>query len=142
MQQRESFGRRGNLSLFALSAIGLLSTAYLFALGYALWREGARFEGPHWFLIGLVLVLDLCCIGLWQIRKRNAKNDVTQPPQNDGGDIRALFIIAFIAGAIVLLIAAVVGAVIWAVWSVQRDARRFCDETPIGSPISKATARA
>ena len=142
MKQQVTFGSKGKLTLIVLSIIGLLSTAYMCALGFALWSQRAGIVGLHLFLIALVLVLDLCCFGLWQIHRKTEAGDATDLPKSDRGDVRTLFIVASITATIVLLAFALGGSVFLTVWLVDRQARRFCDETPIGSDISDATARA
>jgi hypothetical protein len=43
---------------------------------------------------------------------------------------------------ILLLGASFIALGLYANWAAEREARKFCDETPIGSDISAATAKA
>ena len=142
MEQQASFGRKGRLALFVLSSIALLSTAFLLALGFALWWEGLGIHAPHLVLVALVMVLDLCCIGLWDIQGKTRPGGATDTPKSDRRDVWTLFTLASVTAFSMLFALVLVVSILLTIWLVNREARHFCEQTPIGSNISDATARA
>jgi hypothetical protein len=129
--------------LWALTLAALPATGYLFFVGYSLLRGRSNSQGNEWIPFLLVLALDFSCFGLWRIARRRRGNE-KWPQDRDAYEawLGILATIAVCSGAIVLAVEAVSSIALWANWTADRNARAFCEQTAIGSNISKATARA
>jgi len=126
--------------LYGLSCIAVLSAVFI-VFNFAFWRD----RGLEWYdsvPLGIVLALDFSCLGLWRTNPRQGTDTGGSLLERVGFLGTLYWCVSIVTATVVLLAASVLGLSAWANWSAERDARRFCDETPIGSDISAATARA